>query len=137
MRVNHAMILNVINQPTDPVEAMRLLMEDNHEDERGRARLVEQAASLSEELLTSGVLELLEEPDRYGRTLQLAPALQDDFALNQPLASFAQAAFELIDPEARELRARRAVGRRVDPRRPVPGPDGAGQQGARRGRSRR
>jgi superfamily II RNA helicase len=99
MRVNHAMILNVINQPADPVEAMRLLMEDNHEDERGRRRLAEQAESLSEELLTSGVLELLSEPDQYGRTLQLAPALQDDFALNQPLASFAQAAFELIDPE--------------------------------------
>ena len=39
-------------------------------------------------------------PTPYGRTLQLAPALQDDFALNQPLASFAQAAFDLIDPEA-------------------------------------
>ena len=38
MRVNHAMILNVINQPTDPVEAMRLLMEENHEDARGRDR---------------------------------------------------------------------------------------------------
>ena len=100
MRVNHAMILNVINQPADPVEAMRALMEDNHEDERGRRRLVEQAASLSEELLASGVLELLAEPDEYGRTLQLAPALQDDFALNQPLASFAQAAFDLIDPES-------------------------------------
>jgi superfamily II RNA helicase len=99
MRVNHAMILNVINQPADPVEAMRLLMEDNHEDERGRRRLAEQAESLSEELLTSGVLELLSDPDQYGRTLQLAPALQEDFALNQPLASFAQAAFELIDPE--------------------------------------
>ena len=79
---------------------MRALMEDNHEDERGRRRLAEQADSLSEELLASGVLERLPEPDPFGRTLQLAPALQDDFALNQPLASFAQAAFDLIDPEA-------------------------------------
>ena len=44
MRVNHAMILNVINQPADPVATLRALMEDNHEDERGRARLAEQAA---------------------------------------------------------------------------------------------
>jgi superfamily II RNA helicase len=79
---------------------MRELMEDNHEDERGRLRLTEQAASLQEELLTSGVLEPLDPPDEWGRTLQLAPALQADFALNQPLASFAQAAFELIDPES-------------------------------------
>jgi len=100
MRVNHAMLLNVINQARDPAEAMRDLMEDNHEDDRGRKRLSEQAASLQEELLVSGVLEWLHEPDEHGRTLQLAPALQQDFALNQPLASFAQAAFELIDPES-------------------------------------
>ncbi len=100
MRVNHAIILNVINQRADSVETMRALMEDNHEDERGRRRLSERADSLMEELLASGVLERLPEPDRYGRTLQLAPALQDDFALNQPLASFALAAFDLIDPES-------------------------------------
>ena len=75
-------------------------MEDNHEDERGRRRVSEQADSLIEELLASGVLERLPEPDQYGRTLQLAPALQDDFALNHPLVSFALAAFELIDPES-------------------------------------
>src|SRR5262249_6295041 len=70
-----------------------------HEDERGRARLMTQAASLREELLTSGVLEEVE-PDRYGRTLILAEALQDDFALNQPLASFALASFDLLDDES-------------------------------------
>ena len=100
MRVNHAMILNVINQHADSVETMRALMEDNHEDERGRRRLSERADSLVQELLASGVLERLPEPDQYGRTLRLAPALQDDFALNQPLASFALAAFDLIDPES-------------------------------------
>ena len=46
------------------------------------------------------MLEALTEPDEHGRTLRLAPALQADFALNQPLASFAQVAFDLIDPEA-------------------------------------
>jgi superfamily II RNA helicase len=100
MRVNHAMILNVINQPADPVATLRTLLEDNHEDERGRTRLAERARSLSEELLASGVLEELGEPDEHGRTLRLAPALQADFALDQPLASFAQAAFDLIDPDA-------------------------------------
>src|SRR6185436_4201373 len=97
MRVNHAMLLNVINQRANPDDTLRALLEDNHEDERGRRRLADQAASLTEELLTSGVLQRLDEPDEYGRTLQLAPELQQDFALNQPLASFAQAAFELLD----------------------------------------
>ena len=117
---------------------MRALMEDNHEDERGRARLSEQAAvARARSCSTSGVLERLAEPDADGRTLQLAPALQEDFALNQPLASFALAAFELIDPESETYALDVALGRRGDPRRPVPGADGAGQQGARRGRRRR
>jgi superfamily II RNA helicase len=100
MRVDHAMILNVVNQPADPVQAMRALMEDNHEDERGRRRLSERAQELGDELVRAGVLEWLAEPDDHGRTLQLALALQDDFALNQPLASFALVAFELLDPES-------------------------------------
>src|SRR3954447_25781595 len=100
MRVNHAMILNVINQPADPMEVLHALTQDNHEDDRGKARLAEQAAQLREELMVSGVLEALPWPDPFGRTLQLAPALQEDFALNQPLASFAVAAFDLIDPES-------------------------------------
>jgi uncharacterized protein DUF3516 len=100
MRVNHAIIPNLINQRTDPDEVMRALLEDNHEDERGRRRLTEQGRSLTEELLAAGVLRRLAAPDEYGRTLQLAPELQDDFALNQPLASFALGAFDLIDPES-------------------------------------
>jgi superfamily II RNA helicase len=100
MRVDHAMILNVVNQPRDAVEAMRALMQDNHEDERGRTKLAEQAAALGDELVAAGVLEWLPEPDAHGRTLRLAVDLQDNFALNQPLASFALAALELLDPEA-------------------------------------
>src|SRR4051794_31457963 len=100
MRVDHAMILNVVNQPADPIETMRALMEDNHEDERGRRRLSERAQALGSELVDAGVLRWLPEPDAHGRTLQLAVELQEDFALNQPLASFALVAFALIDPDS-------------------------------------
>jgi len=100
MRVDHAMILNVVNQPADPIEAMRALMEDNHEDERGRRRLAERAQALGDELVGAGVLVWLAAPDPDGRTLQLALELQADFALNQPLASFALVAFALLDPES-------------------------------------
>lgn len=98
MRVNHAVILNVINQRGDSDAVLTKLIEDSHEDERGKTRLLTQADSLKEELLASGVLERLDPPDEDGRTLELAPALQQDFALNQPLASFALAAFDQIDP---------------------------------------
>lgn len=100
MRVNHAVILNVINQRGDSDEVLRTLLEDSHEDERGKTRLLNQAESLKEELLASGVLERLDPPDEDGRTLELAPALQQDFALNQPLASFALVAFDLLDTES-------------------------------------
>jgi superfamily II RNA helicase len=100
MRVDHAMILNVVNQPADPVETMRALMQDNHEDERGRRRLAERAQALGDELVGAGVLVWRASPDPDGRTLQLAIELQADFALNQPLASFALVAFELLDPQA-------------------------------------
>ncbi len=127
------MILNVVNQPADPVETMRSLMEDNHEDERGRRRLSEQAQALGDELVQAGVLEWLAEPDADGRTLQLALALQDDFALNQPLASFALVAFGLLDPEAETytLDVLSIVEAILDD--PFPVLHGAGQQGARRG----
>jgi len=100
MRVDHAMILNVVNQPANPVETMRALMEDNHEDERGRRRLSEQAQELGDELVGAGVLVWLDAPDPDGRTLKLAVQLQADFALNQPLASFALEAFGLLDSES-------------------------------------
>lgn len=100
MRVDHSMILNVVHQPTDPVVAMRALMEDNHEDDHKRQKLSEQARALGDELVASGVLEWRDEPDEHGRTLQLALDLQDDFALNQPLASFALVAFDLLNPES-------------------------------------
>ena len=100
MRVDHSMILNVVHQPTDPVVAMRALMEDNHEDDPKREKLSEQARALGDELVASGVLEWRDEPDEHGRTLQLALDLQDDFALNQPLASFALVAFDLLNRES-------------------------------------
>src|SRR4051812_5061819 len=99
MRVNHAIILNLVNQRRDSALALQALLEDNHEDERRRRRLTERAEALRAELLASGVLQALPEPDEHGRTLQLAPELQQDFALNQPLASFALAAFDdVVDP---------------------------------------
>ncbi|MBJ7330206.1 MAG: DUF3516 domain-containing protein [Solirubrobacteraceae bacterium] len=100
MRVDHSMILNVLQQPGDAVATMRALMEDNHEDDRGRTRLVESAQTLGDELVEAGVVEWLPEPDEDGRLLRLAPDLQADFALNQPLASFALVAFELLEPES-------------------------------------
>ncbi|GAB77797.1 Helicase conserved C-terminal domain-containing protein [Austwickia chelonae] len=100
MRVSHAMVLNVIQRPGDPVFAMRRLLTDNHEPRRQQARLQRRAVDILRSLLQAGVVERLPEPDETGRTLRVVMDLQRHFALNQPLSTFALAAFELLDPQS-------------------------------------
>jgi hypothetical protein len=98
MRVDNATIINVLARPGDPVTALSRLTRDNHEDRTGQARLARRAIRLGRSLLDSGVVVRLTEPDNTGRTLALTIDLPDDFALNQPLALFALAALDVLDP---------------------------------------
>ena len=100
MKVDNSTILNVVARPGDPVTALSRLTRDNHEDAKGRARLARRAIRLGRSLLDSGVLERLPEPDATGRTVALTLDLPPDFALNQPLAPFALAALDLLDPDS-------------------------------------
>jgi superfamily II RNA helicase len=99
MRVSHAMLLNVIARDGDAFASMRHLLQDNHEDSRSQIRLIRRAIQIYRTLLTAGVVERLDEPDEFGRTLRLTVDLQKDFSLNQPLSTFALAALDLLDPE--------------------------------------
>ncbi|NYI83513.1 DEAD/DEAH box helicase [Saccharopolyspora hordei] len=98
--VNHAMLLNVINRPGDAFAAMRHLLEDNHEDRATQRRHILRAIAIYRALRAADVVEQLDEPDELGRRVRLTVDLQFDFALNQPLAPFALAAIELLDPES-------------------------------------
>lgn len=100
MKVDNSMILNIVARPGDPVTALSRLTRDNHEDARGRTRLAQRTIRLGRSLLDSGVLERLPEPDETGRTVALTLDLPRDFALNQPLAPFALAALDLLDPDS-------------------------------------
>ena len=99
-RVSHAMLLNVIGRPGDAFAAMRHLLEDNHSDRAAQRRLIREAIAIYRSLLAGGVLERLSQPDGDGRTVRLTVDLQDDFALNQPLSTFALAAIDLLDRES-------------------------------------
>ncbi|MGW7351139.1 DEAD/DEAH box helicase [Streptomyces sp. NPDC054784] len=101
-RVTHAMLLAVIARPGDPFQAMRKLLEDNHEDRRAQLRHIRRAIAIYRSLLDGGVVEQLDadQADADGRRIRLTVDLQQDFALNQPLSTFALAAFELLDPES-------------------------------------
>ena len=102
MRIDNAMILNLVARPGDPVAAISHLIRTCHENPAGRARLARRAIRLGRSLLDSGVLVRLDPPAADGRGVDLAQELPPDFALNQPLAHFALAALELLDPESPE-----------------------------------
>ncbi|MFD8589353.1 DEAD/DEAH box helicase [Streptomyces sp. NPDC059637] len=99
-RVTHAMLLSVIARPGNAFDAMRHLLEDNHEDRRSQLRHIRRAIAIYRSLLAGGVVEQLDEPDAEGRIVRLTVDLQSDFALNQPLSTFALAAFDLLDAES-------------------------------------
>ncbi|MEV0372866.1 DUF3516 domain-containing protein [Streptomyces sp. NPDC050636] len=99
-RVTHAMLLSVIARPGDAFKAMRRLLEDNHEPRRNQLRHIRRAIAIYRSLLDGGIVEQLKEPDAEGRIVRLTVDLQQDFALNQPLSTFALAAFDLLDPES-------------------------------------
>jgi superfamily II DNA/RNA helicase len=100
MRIDNAMILGVIARPGDPIRALSRLVRDNHETPARQAALARRGIRLLRSLLDSEVVRRLPEPAPDGRTIDLAIDLPEDFALNQPLAHFALAALELVDPDS-------------------------------------
>ena len=95
MRVSTAMVLDVVDRPGDPCLAMRHLLTDNHEPRKRQLQHIREAVGIARSLLQAGVLERLAgPPPRYQLTIDLPP----DFALNQPLSTFALAAIDLLDP---------------------------------------
>lgn len=97
MKVTTAMVLDVVDRPGDPFIAMRRLLTDNHEPRKRQLRLIREAVGIARSLLQAGVLERLPEPEPDGRRYRLTVDLPVDFALNQPLSTFALAAVDTLD----------------------------------------
>lgn len=100
MRVSTAMILDVVDRPGDPFEAMRRLLTDNHEPRKRQLKHIREAVGIARSLLQAGVIEHLDTPEPDGRRYRLTVDLPDDFALNQPLSTFALAAVDVLDPSS-------------------------------------
>ncbi len=98
MKVDNAMLVNVLAREEDAFPVLRRLLTDNHEDRRQQLRLARRALRLARTLLASGILTRLDRPDRHGRRYLLTVDLPEDFALNQPLAHFALEALDLLPP---------------------------------------
>ncbi len=97
--VSHSMLLNVLDRPGDGCLALRRLLTDNHEPRAAQRTHIRRAIGTYRSLLAAGVVERLDDPDERGRRVRVTVDLQEDFALNQPLAPFALAAVELFDRE--------------------------------------
>jgi superfamily II RNA helicase len=91
-KVSAAMLLNVAARGALFADTWRLL-NDNHEPRPRQLRLLRAAIRLYRALEAGGVLE--REP---GAEPRLTVDLPETFALDQPLALFALAALELLDP---------------------------------------
>ena len=98
MRVSTSMILDVVDRPGDPFVAMRRLLTENHEPRKRQLQHIREAIGIARSLVQAGVLERLPEPEADGRRYRLTVDLPPDFALNQPLSTFALAAIDLLDP---------------------------------------
>ncbi|MCU1369021.1 MAG: hypothetical protein JWO77_215 [Ilumatobacteraceae bacterium] len=98
--VTHAMLLNVLDRPGDGRAALHRLLTDNYETDARQAEHVARAEDLFASLIDAEVIEELDEPDDWDRTVRVTIDLQQAFALNQPLAPFALAALDLLDPES-------------------------------------
>lgn len=98
MRVSTAMILDVVDRPDDPFEAMRRLLTDNHEPRKRQLHHIREAVGIARSLLQAGVVERLDEPGTDGRRYRLTVDLPPNFALYQPLSTFALAAVDVLDP---------------------------------------
>ena len=141
MKVDNAMLINVVAREEDAFPVLRRLLTDNHESRSEQRRLARRALRLARSLVRSGVIVRLGELDRYGRRYVLTVDLPADFALNQPLSHFALAAFDVAGPGVRRPCARRGLGRRVGARAAPagpgsaavhrPGPGGRGDEGRR------
>ncbi|MCH9708785.1 MAG: DUF3516 domain-containing protein [Actinomycetia bacterium] len=110
MRVTTAMILNVVarqgasavtgDSSSDPFTAMRRLLTENHEPRKRQLQHVREAVGIARSLLQAGVIERVDvagDPSN-GRRYRLTVDLPPDFALNQPLSTFALVAVEVLDP---------------------------------------
>ncbi|MBH0023906.1 RNA helicase [Salinibacterium sp. SWN248] len=112
MRMNHAMILNVIARGGDVFSNVRTLVEDNHEPRTKQRELAKQALAIYRTLRTAEIVEEHrvsdtmivdgEEVESFDERIEirLTVDLQANFALNQPLSPFAVASFDLLDKES-------------------------------------
>lgn len=99
-QINNSMLLNIIAGPGSCFDKTKTLILDSYETRAAKRKHALRAFSLFRGLEADQLVRRIGTPDDSGRHVELLPALQADFALNQPLAPFAVAAMDIPDPES-------------------------------------
>jgi len=100
LEVTHSMLLNLLHRDEETGAALTRIIEEAIPDPGQQRKQLRRAVALGRSLLEAGVVVRRATPTPGGRRYDLAPGLQDDFALNQPLSAFAMAALEMLDDQA-------------------------------------
>ncbi len=93
------MLMQLLDRPGSAWEHGRNLLLGSHEPRTRQRTHVRNTIGLYKALRTAGVVRVLDEPDEYGRWVEVDRELQDDFALNQLLAPFLLHAVPLLDAD--------------------------------------
>ncbi len=99
-RMTTAILMEVLARPGDCFAALRHLLEDNHEPRSRQLRQIRHTIELFRGLRDSGIVVQLGAPDADGKNVALSVDMPENFALTNPLSSFALAAFEILDPDS-------------------------------------
>jgi len=99
-RITNSMLLDIISGPGSCFARTKELILGSFETRASKRALALRAIALFRGLEADGLVHRLDEPDAEGRHVELSSSLQEDFALNQPLAPFAVAAMDIPDPES-------------------------------------
>ena len=98
-KMTPGMLMQLLDRPGDAWAHSRSLLLGSHEPRSRQRRHVRQTIGLYKALRTAGVVRLLDEPDKYGRYVEVDQELQDEFALDQLLAPFLLHAIPQLETE--------------------------------------
>ncbi|MDY5129085.1 DUF3516 domain-containing protein [Actinotignum urinale] len=104
LHITNSIMLNLLQRENGNIKAIHSLCLDNHLPAQASNPLLRQATTIYMTLLRAGVIRHHsiewqgEHPER--NSVEFTHDVPEDFALNSPLAPFALAAIDLLDPES-------------------------------------
>lgn len=99
-RMSNSMLLNLVARPEWTFGSLRRILRGNHDTRAKQNAAILRTIELYRGLLNADIVEEFSADTPSGKDARLTRDLQRDFALNQPLAPFALAALELLDPDS-------------------------------------